>query len=408
MGRLSHIKNVAKYAARLGQCFSTTRLMRCISSPQIVKIPDVERNGHCFTDGVGKISPFLAQMVAEDWGVPGRPSAFQFRMGGCKGVLVTWPDARGTEVHVRKSQEKFSAEFNGLEIVRCSHHSAATLNRQSITVLSCLGVPNEAFVELMDQQLENYKKAEKDEKEALRLLRQHVDQNQMTPTIARMVKDGFMETREPFVLTMLKLWISWSMKLLKEKARIVVENGAFVLGCVDETGTLRGYTEATAGRRCNDPSLLPQIFIQIPSTEAKTSYKVITGLCLVGRNPSLHPGDIRVVEAVDIPALRHIRDVVVFPRNGDCDVPSMLSGGDLDGDDFFVIWDSRLLPRRWNYPPMNYSAPATKEENREPTVKDLKTFFVLYMKNDQLPLIAHAHLAWADWLREGARHEICE
>jgi RNA-dependent RNA polymerase len=154
--------------------------------------------------------------------------------------------------------------------------------------------------------------------------------------------------------------------------------------------------------------LLAQIFLQVPVPETKKKYRVITGLCLVGRNPSLHPGDIRVVDAVDVPALHHIRDLVVFPRKGDRDVPSMLAGGDLDGDDFFVIWDESLLPRYWNYPPMDYAPAAAIEENREPTVRDLTTFFVLYMKNDQLPLIAHAHLAWADWLQEGAKHDICE
>lgn len=84
MGRFDHITVVAKYAARLGQCLSTTRPVPSISIPKIVKIQDIERNGHCFTDGVGKISPFLAKMVADDWKLFSHPSAIQFRMGGCK------------------------------------------------------------------------------------------------------------------------------------------------------------------------------------------------------------------------------------------------------------------------------------------------------------------------------------
>lgn len=208
MGRFSHITVVAKYAARLGQCFSTTRPVPIVSAPRIVKIPDVEKGKHCFTDGVGKVSSFLANMIANDWNIVPPPSAVQFRMGGCKGILVTWPDVKGTEVHIRKSQEKFSAEFNGLEVIRCSRFASATLNRQTIT-------------------------------------------------IQEMVHNGFMESREPFVHTLLQLWRSWSIKALREKAKLVVEKGAFVLGCVDETGTLRGYSAAIEGLRTVGRSQLP-------------------------------------------------------------------------------------------------------------------------------------------------------
>ncbi|KAK3336183.1 RNA dependent RNA polymerase-domain-containing protein [Cercophora scortea] len=407
MGRFSHIKVVAKYAARLGQCFSTTRPVPGISAPQLVKIPDVERGGHCFTDGVGKISSLLARMVAEDWKLDPPPSAYQFRMGGCKGVLVTWPDVKGKEVHIRKSQEKFFAEFNGLEVIRCSQYSCATLNRQTITILTCLGVPDEVFVDMMREQLSNYNDAMTDNNKAVHLLSHYVDENQTTLAIARMVLDGFMRTRDPFVEILLQLWRSWSIKSLREKARIVVEKGAFVLGCVDETGTLRGHSKSMEGQEKVEINQLPQIFLQVPDSDKGGAYKVMTGLCLVGRNPSLHPGDIRVVEAVDVPSLRHIRDVVVFPLTGDRDVPGMCSGGDLDGDDFFVIWDERLLPTEWCPPPMDYTPPEAVQEPGGPTADSLKSFFVLFMKNNNLPLIAHAHLATADFEKDGAKSENC-
>jgi hypothetical protein len=43
-----------------------------------------------------------------------------------------------------------------------------------------------------------------------------------------------------------------------------------------------------------------------------------------------------------------------------------------------------------------------------PTAKSLASFFVLFMKNDRLPLIAHAHLATADYEAERAKHWKCE
>lgn len=413
MGSLGHIKSVAKYAARMGQCFSTTREVRTVNVPVINPIPDIEnRQGYCFTDGVGKISKFLADMAANEMGLGYQvtPSLYQFRMGGCKGVLAVWPDAKNAEVHIRKSQEKFVSQYNGLEVIRCAQFATATLNRQTITILSCLGVPIEAFIALLDKHLEAHTKAELNSQDAITLLRQNVDENQTTLALANILLHRFKEpdVQEPFVMTVLNLWKIWSLKLIKEKARIPVEKSAFVLGCADETGTLRGHSNATEGSSSKDVSKLPQIFLQVSDPEEPQKSTVVTGVCIVGRNPSLHPGDIRVVEAVDVPALKHLRDVVVFPTKGDRDVPGMLSGGDLDGDDFFVIWDSTLLPPEWNHPPMEHLPVQPKILNRDVQTRDLQAFFVKYMKNDILPTVALAHLALADWFDDGAKNEKCK
>ncbi|KAF7937915.1 uncharacterized protein EAE97_007711 [Botrytis byssoidea] len=410
MGTFSHINVVAKYAARLGQCFSTTRAIKGLSAPDIVKIPDIERGMYCFTDGVGKISPYLAQMIAAELKlrVSSAPSAFQFRLGGCKGILVVSPDAKNNEVHIRKSQQKFTAAYNGLEIIRCSQFSSATLNRQTITILSALGVKDEVFLKMLSRQLSDYQSAMDNNTIALGLLNRYIDDNHMTINIAGMILNGFMSEKEPFVLSLLHLWRAWSIKLLKEKAKIIVENGAFVLGCVDETNTLRGYTKPTvACGTTYKETELPQIFIQVPHRENTTQYNVIEGICLVGRNPSLHPGDLRVVQAVNVPALHHLRDVVVFPQSGERDVPSMCSGGDLDGDDFFVIWDKDLQPTEWNCEPMSYAALDPITLKRPVVVTDLQKFFVKYMKNDSLPSIAHAHLAQADYQKQGIKDAKC-
>jgi RNA-dependent RNA polymerase len=411
MGSFSHIKVVAKYAARLGQCFSTTRAINGLSNPRIITIEDIQRNGFCFTDGVGKISPFMAQMIAAELGVRGKaaPSAFQFRLGGCKGVVVVWPDVVDKQVHIRPSQQKFAATYNGLEIIRCARFSCATLNRQTITILSSLGVPDEIFLTMLSEQLANYQSAMSDDNLAVSLLCRYIDDTQMTINIATMIRNGFMAERDPFVLSLLHLWRAWSIKLLKEKAKIIVEDGAFVLGCVDETATLRGYTNPTIDPGEQYPvEELPQIFIQVPDKNDPNRYNVVEGICLVGRNPSLHPGDLRVVQAVNVLALHHLRDVVVFPQTGERDVPSMCSGGDLDGDDFFVLWDKGLQPSEWNCEPMNYAAPRPREQHRPVETTDLMKFFVRFMKNDALPTIAHAHLAQSDYLVNSVKHPKCK
>ncbi|KAL1837129.1 hypothetical protein VTJ49DRAFT_4227 [Mycothermus thermophilus] len=381
IGSFNHILSVPKVAARLGQGFSSTRPLSRISSPSIIKIDDVESNGFCFTDGVGKIAPTLAKLISLDWDITPTPSAFQFRMGGCKGVLVTWSDAKGIEVHVRPSQEKFPASFHGLEIIRCSQFASATLNRQTIMLLSSLGIPDEVFINMMVTQVANHEAAMTNEDKAVELLTNFVDENMITSTMVAMILHGFMQSREPFFMGLLQNLKSWLIKGLREKARLVVEQGAFVLGCVDETGTLRGHFDEAEGGK------LPQIFLQIPDDKDR--------------------GDLRVVEAVDVPQLRHLRNVVVFPLTGDRDIPSMCSGGDLDGDDFFVIWDPKLIPSGLAPVPMSFTAAEPIAEKGSISATSLAAFFVLFMIKDNLPLIAHAHLATADASLDGAWDPRC-
>ena len=231
-------------------------------------------------------------------------------------------------------------------------------------------------------------------------MRWFVDQNQTALKIAELIRAGFRTeaVQDPFVLNVFQLWRTWSLKLLKEKARIHVEQSAFVIGCVDETGSLRGHASSSEGTRIQDANALPQIFLQTINPKTGGLF-VVEGLCIVGRNPCLHPGDIRVVQAVDHPKLRYTKDVVVFPSQGDKPVPSMLSGGDLDGDDFFVIWDQTLIPKVWNWRPMDFTPVPPRELSRDVNSWDLRQFFVQYMMNDVLPLIAVAHLAWAAELK---------
>lgn len=117
---------------------------------------------------------------------------------------------------------------------------------------------------------------------------------------------------------------------------------------------------------------------------------------MIGRAPALHPGDLRLVRAVNKTELTHLHDVLVFPSTGDQDLPSMCSGGDLDGDDYTIIWDSRLFPAKGHrYEKcMSYVGPVPKTSARI-TLKHVYDFMIDFMKNDSLGQIANAHLAFA-------------
>ncbi|KAF2757358.1 RdRP-domain-containing protein [Pseudovirgaria hyperparasitica] len=412
MGDFEDIKVVAKYCARIGQCFSTTRAMNC-GTIEVSTAEDIQRNGYTFSDGVGKISRYLLMAVATDWGVPldcdgDPPSLVQFRLGGCKGVLVLAHGLKTKEIVIRRSQYKFPANHSGLEIIRVSDYVTAQLNRQVIMVLSNLGVPDSVFVNKMKTELEKLDEAMIEESTALDQLEHFIDFNHMTTTLASIIRDGFMQYKDPFTLSVLQLWRTWRLKNLKEKAQIKVTKSAFLFGCVDETGELQGHYEDQQSNDLNTTrndrlASLPEIFLQI---KHENSYKVIEGVCVLARNPSLHPGDIRIVVARDKAALHHLKNVVVLPQTGDRDIANMCSGGDLDGDDYMIIWDEELIPQEINHPPMDFTAPKGIEKNKV-TIDDMSSFFVNYIRNDQLGTIATAHLAQADRLEDGIRSKTC-
>ena len=65
---MTTVKIPANCAARMGQCFSSTVQTSTLSRGEYRQVPDVERNGFVFSDGVGQISEQLLREVV--LGVP--------------------------------------------------------------------------------------------------------------------------------------------------------------------------------------------------------------------------------------------------------------------------------------------------------------------------------------------------
>lgn len=129
----------------------------------------------------------------------------------------------------------------------------------------------------------------------------------------------------------------------------------------------------------------------------------------ITRSPALHPGDVQLAVAVTPPddsMLWDLTNCVVFSRKGSRDMASMLSGGDLDGDLFNVIFDNRLVPRRPCEPAAYLPAEAV-DIGRMVTSYDMTEFFVNFMQNDQLGRIAILHQVFADQDSRGTHSETC-
>jgi RNA-dependent RNA polymerase len=126
-----------------------------------------------------------------------------------------------------------------------------------------------------------------------------------------------------------------------------------------------------------------EIFCQWQDPEDRLETpEVVRGHVMVCRAPAMHMGDVRRVKAVDQPRLRHLVNVIVFSVRGKRDLPNMLGGGDLDGDDYTLIWDPRFLIKE-NSPPMDYTPPEPVRV-LQVTMVHLRENFVSYLKNDML------------------------
>ncbi|KAI5277151.1 RNA-directed RNA polymerase [Aureobasidium subglaciale] len=94
-------------------------------------------------------------------------------------------------------------------------------------------------------------------------------------------------------------------------------------------------------------------------------------------------------------------------EHGQRDLPSQLSGGDLDGDLYNVIFEPSLMPRREVAPPADYPRVPGRELDREVTTQDMSNFFVEFMETDQLGQICTRHLQLADQREAGVFDDDC-
>ena len=92
LGDFSAIRSPAKCAARIGQAFSDTTAAVSISKEVVRTIPDIERSGRVFSDGVGTMSKAILEKILKEYSAQLHgnvtPTAFQIRFAGSYHFLV--------------------------------------------------------------------------------------------------------------------------------------------------------------------------------------------------------------------------------------------------------------------------------------------------------------------------------
>ncbi|KAL0315122.1 UNVERIFIED_CONTAM: RNA-dependent RNA polymerase 6 [Sesamum calycinum] len=406
MGKFTQ-RNVAKCAARMGQCFSSTYATIEVPLAEVSsQFPDVERNGYVFSDGIGMISADLAIEVAEKLQLGSNPPcAYQIRYAGYKGVVARWPAKDdGIRLYLRRSMKKFESNHKTLEICSWTRFQPGFLNRQIITLLSALEVRDDVFWRMQETMVSRLDWMLEDSDTAFDVLTAScTDQGN---TAAIMLSAGFRPQTEPHLRGMLTSIRAAQLGDLRERARIFVPLGRWLMGCLDELDKLE---HGQCFIQVSNPSI-EDCFVKHGSqfSETKKKLKVVTGLVAIAKNPCLHPGDVRILEAVDVPELHHLYDCLVFPQKGDRPHTNEASGSDLDGDLYFVTWDENLIPpskRSWT--PMEYAPGEVKQLPREVKHSDIIDFFTRNMVNESLGTICNAHVVHADLSEYGALDEKC-
>jgi RNA-dependent RNA polymerase len=385
LGDFSKIKQISKYGARISQTLTTTIKTITIPKDKIEKIKDIksEDNKYTFSDGVGRISVVLSDQISEKLKLYPTPSCFQGRFLGCKGVWTTmWNDKSG-KIYCRDSQIKFEVKpdkiNNYFELCDYSRYIQSYLNRQIIILLSALGIEDKYF----EKKLNEYKNKLNDQKFVLSLIH-YTEWNQM---FHKMNSCGINRINDRLSRSIIESNLDILYNDIKKKARIYVEESAYVIGIMDEYNILE-YGEA---------------YLQIK----RDNFNIILDKkCTVAKCPCLHPGDIRVLRfrkynknnesTKKYEVFNNYENVIIFPSKGKRPHPDECSGSDLDGDNYFVFYDNDLIPEK-TVEPMSYLV-EKKEENKNPkfTINDVIDYFAEYTNYNNLGLIGDAHLAISD------------
>jgi len=430
LGDFTKEHNIHKNAARRGQFLSTTSLIKELKEEQIKIIPDIKGPKGIFTDGIGQISLDLALESANKFKYD-FASAFQIRIGGVKGIVAINPKLEGQIIKVRPSMIKFESEHRELGVIRCSSYSQGFLNRQIIILLYSLGVPKSVFLKMLEKDISRYDYLTKKPNKAL------IENNQFAndylkkcyyfaPAVDSYVCNNLNLLNDPILCTIVKTIAISRILDLKLKGKIMDKFSAVLLGVIDETNTLE---EGEVYINIRQDNCSPYKNSNYSENNASSS-GVIEGNILVTKNPCLHPGDIKILRAVSLKSqnfnnpnnfnnnpLYHMINVIVFSSKGERPVQNEISGGDLDGDSYFVSWNRDLLKsiKLKNIAsmedPKNESEKSKLEKEivkQEIKMKDIVNSYIEYMKNDTIAMIANYHIMLADKdLEKGAFNKEC-
>lgn len=291
---------------------------------------------------------------------------------------------------------KFDGDMHDLEICDMATKPIPLfLNRQMIKILEDMGVAENWFSNLQTTQLQHLRSITASARNTgVFIKRQAIgDCFGLFRLFCQAHIFQINYKKFPFLRSLVEAVVLREVRLLKHKAHIPVKKGITLFGIVDETGFLQR----------------DEVYVTFDTVEGRFEPPPPPGRLLVTRSPALHNGDIQqayqVLPPVNHPLRQH-RNCIVFSAKGDRDLPSKLSGGDLDGDIYNIIWDPAARPKR-TFNPADYPRVEPLNIGRLVTAEDMADFFIDFMRTDHLGVIATRHMILADQKDEGTSHPDC-
>ncbi|CAI5533904.1 unnamed protein product [Closterium sp. Naga37s-1] len=206
--------------------------------------------------------------------------------------------------------------------------SEATFNRTLLLLLVACGVPQDLFLSLARRQCAEAIALPSDRLAASKYILRSVNHSSASHGASyfmqplQMLASGI-PLSEPYLQDALHRRVNKAAESL-ERGHLPAERSYYLMGVADPTA-----------------SLLPdQVVVLLKDGP-------VTGRCLMYRSPSLHPGHLRLMNAVHSPAIAALlppsaRYCVIFPVTGRRSVADTMSGGDLDGDKFMVCFHPQV------------------------------------------------------------------
>ncbi|CAF3873328.1 unnamed protein product [Rotaria sordida] len=390
MGKFDKERNIAKYASRIALCFSTTTPTINVDERNVRYIPDIKtKDGKlAFTDGCGTMSQKLRDDIQKQLGKRSF-SAVQFRYAGAKGVVSVDPRLEsGHHLCIRDSMSKFESEHRCFEVCKISAPRSLYLNRQGILLLSYRRISDAVFLILQ-------------QRNHLTLIRALLRNNDARNLLDEKLPYWFLPygakidfVREPFFRQLLIAACLTSIRELLRRTRIRVPRNKArnMFGIIDEYNVLKPDEVFIQYTRLNDH--------EDKDTNNKSEKTSFLHNCkvVVTKNPCYHPGDIRTFTAVNHKELKHLKDVIVFSQQGDCPASHQISGSDLDGDEYAVIWHDDLVPLQTpNAVPYNYDSQKVLPKSDGPVNRnDINHVVLQIAESDYIGRLSNLHLAYAD------------
>ena len=193
---------------------------------------------------------------------------------------------------------------------------------------------------------------------------------------------------EPLISQFINIFVYSKLLTIKYTGRLNVTKCVCLVGVIDETNTLEE----------------DEVYINLVySTEYSKGNIILHQDVTVYRSPSLYPGDIKILKAVEKSSLSHMKNVIVFSKKGKRPTFNKLSGGDLDRDRYFVLFNDYITSniKEKNYPPLEdhkYLNNNNNEyiKNSKITIEDSINCIIEASKNNLVGIICDNHMAFAD------------